>query len=932
MGVLLATISQFGLNHLLDYADALRRELIPYVDAVIGPLSILAMIAAIISIGYSIVSNWLNRELQNYIRPLVRPLLVLVVLQNYDTVAYYTLVLPGELMYEIALEGYDQVRADNIFSTNGYNVNQDGVLEGIGTGVRADDINTYKSRRMDYLSITYPDDEFLIATQECRQGTCAAYSSSAGGGTTEEIKGENFDTCMEGCLDQWYLEADSYLISTGEYTATQIAEYREALQNPDYKYFNNDFKNNILPAFWVGFLGVIQFFVMVVANLASVFVVLRSVVAVTIFYALGPYVLMLALVPSNENIIMRYWMYVMGIRLWPMLTVVVTVVISQVPFFKHPEYSGYLGGLIVPFLSIILSFLSIASLWAIPAYSSVLVYYTASNVGRDLGKSISQAATGDRGIQGFGKKVAGETIGRMYNRFNHGTWSRARHHTLFSDRRNPDAQKGEDMKSKTDQSTIARMQRGIPKAIIGETFGRLNNFVREGTFSRKATTTLTGRKPMDIHRRVANRILPGKKDPFGNPVPRFQVGKSTNGESLKDTVSKIGVAAELQTKLLSGDDTDRAIAFSRYILDKDKRKAAEKQDRLASKKLKQKQKEEQRLIDQKIARGESVVDSVPSTPNDQKVKEPIASYRGASTAYRMNTLSDSAKKARLRARKKAQERQGASPNVNQTQWVKNDKGEWERKQASDAVIAMREDSRKYGDDILQGKQQQRTDKTLSEADKERQKTIVQGRKEAYETYDRDEAAKKIASAMRLGNRRKGIRDTREQRKEKYEELFRSKKTNSEVDIKDYKVSDKDGKPLDQEASKRWMRTYGGVKPDPTKDKDIGNLAEKLKEGIQKDGQNESTQEGQKQEGQKQDQKEADKNPLSTKEAILDAFKQTSFASPTDPDGWEQTQGSIDAGDQLGQGDGAKGDRLGFNEQEAERDDDYEADDEGGEFD
>ena len=168
MHINLVTISQFGLNHLLGYADGLRLDLEPYIDAVTLPLTLFAVIILVFNLGYSISSNYLSRELQDYMRPLLRPILIIICLQLYQPLVYYTLVVPGESLYKIALDGYDKMRADNIFSSNGYSLPVNEFVNGIPVEL----LDRYKNLRNDVIDAKYGITVRAALVDQCRQQFC----------------------------------------------------------------------------------------------------------------------------------------------------------------------------------------------------------------------------------------------------------------------------------------------------------------------------------------------------------------------------------------------------------------------------------------------------------------------------------------------------------------------------------------------------------------------------------------------------------------------------------------------------------------------------------------------------------------------------------------------------------------------------------------
>ena len=668
--------------------------------------------------------------------------------------------------------------------------------------------------------------------------------------SNNDVNGHDFTLCMLDCMDAYYLEADAELVARGVYTQDRIDELRLAIREPNYTYQDQQFFTIVGAAFWTGVIGVIHFLFMVLANLAAVFVVLRSVVALTIYYALGPYVLVFSLFMTNENILSRYWMYVMGIRLWPMLTVVVNTVISQIPFFKHPDFSGSMGGVVLPFLSLMLDYTALASMWAVPSYASVLVYYTSGIAGRDLGKSITKAAGGDRGAMGFGKMIAGNTLGRMYNKFQYGSFERGRHHNLFSDRRNPDAQQGRDFGSRTKYGRLAQMQTGAAKFIAGNTLGRMKNLVTTGSFSRGYNT-------------------------------KFTHPSQTKGGSLSDYLSRVGASSDKLPNLLSGSDTAVGRKNNEHI------QALRTQGKGGDA--------------AKSPSGDSSKQQKQTTANvNSKVSAADASAKGLRSAQRMDSRDISRGSAIAQQSSKEKSVSGKRQEINQSTWRKNEKGEWEKSQATETEKTLRQDSKERGDDALQGRANTRTTEQQAKLD-----TISKEK----EQKERKEAVKGIARKGILQEaRERKSQEGKQERKEQFDKQVEEKKTDA--------LNDNSGT---QEASKRWLASYA---PDTLAGKD----------GAKKEGDKEAKQDKKEEQTTALDSKETPENKdekVSWKQAMMSAFNSNSAfdgsQGGSESGEFHATESSIDAGDMIGVGDKGKADADKRN-QETDADDDVDDED------
>ena len=163
----------------------------------------------------------------------------------------------------------------------------------------------------------------------------------------------------------------------------------------------------------VGFFGIIHFIIMILGKIFTSYIVLRGIIATNVYYLIGPFAIILAMIPRNEQVVKRLYLEAMSIALWPVLCTLIMSVISQLPFYKHDMVSG--NGLMYGLWGIILEGMALFSMFGVADYANNLVAFSSNIAGKGMGNGIKRSITGDEGLKGLAKWAAGNTLGRTFN-------------------------------------------------------------------------------------------------------------------------------------------------------------------------------------------------------------------------------------------------------------------------------------------------------------------------------------------------------------------------------------------------------------------------------------------------------------------------------------------------------------------------------------
>ena len=157
---------------------------------------------------------------------------------------------------------------------------------------------------------------------------------------------------------------------------------------------NSDFAENKEQ----GYVGLIATIVQFFALCCGAFVVFRSIVAANVMYMMGPFILVLSLIPGNQVVIKKFWMGYLGILLWPSLVMIVFAVITILPYYYNKTFTTGNGTSPGEFLSyvwgLVLQIIGIYSIFAVVDYSRSLVYIASSAAGNGLGEGYQRLTQG----------------------------------------------------------------------------------------------------------------------------------------------------------------------------------------------------------------------------------------------------------------------------------------------------------------------------------------------------------------------------------------------------------------------------------------------------------------------------------------------------------------------------------------------------------
>ena len=120
----------------------------------------------------------------------------------------------------------------------------------------------------------------------------------------------------------------------------------------------------------VQFLVVIHTFTTILAQIAGIYVVLRSFIALSAFYIMGPFAFVSSMVTRNTQILRRWYFYMMNYKMWPVVVVMILTVHDAMLVFAEPEVENPVLGSI---FSLVLRFILVATIIDVPHFASHIV-------------------------------------------------------------------------------------------------------------------------------------------------------------------------------------------------------------------------------------------------------------------------------------------------------------------------------------------------------------------------------------------------------------------------------------------------------------------------------------------------------------------------------------------------------------------------------